>query len=83
MEAPVRRTSETLARAASLVVPVVLKLVPFLKATELVTSRLAPRDVRPPLTVKVLVPATVVLPFRVLIPEPVVKLPAPDCRKLE
>jgi hypothetical protein len=66
--APVRRINEALLKLALLVVPVVLKSVPFLSAVEPVTSRFAPRTVLPPFTVKFLVPATVVSPLSVLVP---------------
>src|SRR5436190_18414877 len=64
-DAPVKRISEALDKAASLVVPVVLKSVPFLVATEAVKSLLPavtakppPKDVRPVPTVRVLLPVT-------------------------
>jgi len=69
-EAPVRRTRETSPKLTSLEVPVVEKSVPFLVARDLVMSSLPPRLVSPPLTVKVLVPETVVLPDREMPPEP-------------
>ena len=56
---------------------VVAVSVPCLKATLEVTSKLAPREVKPPATVKVLVPATVVAPLRVLVPDVVAKVPEP------
>jgi hypothetical protein len=76
-EAPVSRISEAFEKLALLVVPVVLKSVPFLSAAEPVTSKLAPKTVLPPLTVNVFVPATVVSPFIVLVPEPVLNVPEP------
>src|SRR5665213_813469 len=68
VEAPVKRIRLTLPKFRLFRLPVVATSVPFLKATLDVTSRLAPRLVLPPLTLKVLVPAMVVSPFRVLAP---------------
>src|SRR4051812_11541415 len=75
VEAPVRRIRLASPKFTLLEVPVVLKSVPFLKATLDVTSRSAPSEVLPPLTVKVLVPAIVVLPFKVFTPVDDWKLP--------
>jgi hypothetical protein len=70
VEAPVKRTKDTSPKFTLLEVPVVEKSLPFLKATEEVTSKSAPNEVLPPLTVNVLVPATVVLPVRLIPPLP-------------
>src|SRR3954464_15176351 len=69
-EAPVKRISDTSPKLTSFEVPVVLKSAPFLVASDLATSRSPPKDVLPPLTVNVLVPDTVVLPLRLMPPEP-------------
>lgn len=87
-EAPVSRINEASANEALLVVPVVLKSVPFLVASEAVRSvwpvmlKVPPSVVAPVPTVKVFEPVTEVAPFKLTAPVPVPKVPEPDCKKL-
>jgi hypothetical protein len=77
VEAPVSLTSDTSPKLTSLVVPVVLKSVPFLVATEPVMSRLPPKEDRPVPTLKLLLPVTLVAPLSDTAPVPVEKVTAP------
>ena len=71
-------------RAALVEVPAVVKLAPALVASEtvLAMSVLPCKLTVPVPDVKVLLPVTLVAPFRLTAPLPVPKLPPPLCRKL-
>jgi hypothetical protein len=78
---PERRIKEASAKLASLVVPLVLKDAPALRAADLVTSNFPPIAERPSVTVNVFPVATVVLPLSDTLPVPVLNAPPPFCVK--